>query len=206
MAHGVRVPEDALAVFRDFVGGKAQVVQRDLGTITGEHGLRYFCCCANVGMDADAARRTNALPNWLKERGGYFLGGLGAMCGYKAEKLKVSGDRVHGGELSERGWFVSVSNTPTFGGGLKIAPQAKLDDGFLDVTYCREVPRRELLWHYPKILRGKHIGLEQLHVFRSSAVSIETESPQPIFADGEYIGETPCEIAVAPRVLKVATR
>lgn len=203
MAHGTFDSVDALGVFERFVRGEAKIRESDLGTIQTTAGTRYFSCCANIGMDADAARRTNALPNWLKESGGYFLGGLGAMLAYKQRMLSVAGDGVPNGKLSERGWFVSFSNTPTFGGGLEIAPQAKLDDGTLDVTYCREVPRRELLWHYPKILRGAHTELEQLHIFKSSQLRIDTESPQPIYADGEYIGETPCEIGVAAKALKV---
>jgi diacylglycerol kinase family enzyme len=205
MAHGIFDSVDALGAFERFVRGEVRVRESDLGTIATARGQRYFSCCANIGMDADAARRTNALPNWLKESGGYFFGGLGAMLGYQQRRLTVAGDGVPNGKLSERGWFVSISNTPTFGGGLEIAPQAKLDDSILDVTYCREVPRRELLWHYPKILRGAHTNLEQLHIFKSSQLRIETESPQPIYADGEYIGEAPCEIGVASRALKVLT-
>jgi diacylglycerol kinase (ATP) len=203
LAHGIRSAADALRVFQRFVEGKADVRAADLGAIAMSSAKRFFSCCVNVGMDADAACRTNALPNWLKARGGYFVGGFSAMCRYQPEKLRVTGDGVPKGELSERGWFVSVSNTPTFGGGLKIAPQASLYDGALDITYCREVPRRELLWHYPKILRGAHTELEQLHVFRSSHLRIETERPQPIYADGEYMGETPCEISIAREALKV---
>src|SRR3954466_6109309 len=91
------------------------------------------------------------------------------------------------GEHIEPGWFVSVSNTPTFGGGLKIAPHASVTDGKLDVTFGpREAfSRATLAGHFPKILSGKHVGIRGLSIFATANISVETERPSPIYADGE---------------------
>jgi diacylglycerol kinase (ATP) len=189
-----------------FLSSAANVSAADLGVIdSGDLAEpRYFSCCANIGLDADAARRTDRMPDWLKSRGGYFIGGLLALARYKPEQITYSTDDH---QAAERGWFLSVSNTPTFGGGLKIAPQASIHDGQLDVTFApqKHFSRAALAAHFPKIFSGKHIGLGGLNIFKTTRMDISTPFPQPVYADGEYITETPCRIEVAPGALRLVT-
>lgn len=192
----------ALNVWRRFLAGAANVLAVDLGSIASDslHEPRYFSCCANIGLDADAARRADRMPDWVKSRGGYFLGGLMALAAYRPEEIAYAAD---GHQRSERGWFLSVSNTPTFGGGLKIAPQASISDSQLDVTFANaeHFSRAALARHFRKIFSGRHVGLAGLDVFTTEHLDIRTTSPQPIYADGECITETPCRIEVVPGAL-----
>ena len=67
----------------------------DLAEVTFADGTsRLFSCCLNVGLDADAARRTNLLPVWLKSRGGYLIGGLAALLNYRHDRISLSGAGV----------------------------------------------------------------------------------------------------------------
>ena len=196
----------AVQAWIKFVSGKPQVTRIDLGLITSVNLARprYFSCCANIGLDADAARRTDAMPDWLKSRGGYFVAGLMALAGYEPQTMTVlSPEREH----IEQAWFVSISNTPTFGGGLKIAPDASVTDGHLNVTFVssRLFSRPQLANHFPKILSGKHTKIPGLSQFVTNAISIDTERTSPIYADGEYITETPCRIEAAPGALHLVT-
>jgi diacylglycerol kinase family enzyme len=127
-----------------------------------------------------------------------------ALAGYKPQKMWLgSAQKIH----SESGWFVSVSNTPTFGGGLKIAPQASVSDGLLDVTFvsAEHFSRARLASHFPKILSGNHVNIRELSVFATSTISVETDSPSPVYADGERITQTPCKIEVAADALRLVT-
>lgn len=199
---GIRDWEHALEIWRHVAAGKTETAAFDLGEIEFADGAkRYFSCCANVGVDADAARRANALPDWLKQRKGYFLGGLAAILRYQPQRLRVESDGRP--LLNENAWLVSASNTPEYGGGLKIAPQASLTDGLLDITYLRAISRLSLMKHFPKILTGKHIGASGLEVFTTSWLRIETGTPQPVFADGEPMGQTPVTIRVVPKAMPV---
>ena len=196
----------ALRLWTRFWSGERSVAPVDLGLISSPNlpQPRYFSCCANIGLDADAARRTDAMPDWLKSHGGYFAGGLMALANYLPQVMTVlSEEREH----IEPGWFVSISNTPTFGGGLKIAPQASVADGRLDVTFvsAEKFSRAALASHFPKIFSGRHVGLDGLEIFKTCALDIETPSPQAVYADGEYITETPCRIEVAPGALRLLT-
>src|SRR3954467_7089144 len=78
--NGITSIRRALELWRDFIVGNTTAIwHADLGVIaaSADDGstlpARYFACCANIGLDSDAARRTNQLPNWLKARGGYFF-------------------------------------------------------------------------------------------------------------------------------------
>ena len=127
-----------------------------------------------------------------------------AIAFYQPRRIKVVAEDARR-SFDERGWFVAVSNTPTFGGGLKIAPQAAIDDGFLDVTYCHPVPRRTLVRHFPKILSGTHVGLDALSIFRSQSLTIQTTEPMPVYADGDRLGNTPVTLTITPKSLRVVT-
>jgi diacylglycerol kinase (ATP) len=205
VVNGIRSAADAAQLFADFLTGRIQPRPSDLGLLnTAEGRPLYFSCCANVGLDADATRRANTMPTWLKVRSGYLLGGLGAILSYEPQRLTVT--RGPETMLDERGWFCAVSNTPIYGGGLPIAPQASIWDGELDVTCVRETPRWNLIRHYPKILNGTHIHIPEIKAFRAKQLRIETSTPQPVYSDGDFVGLTPCEITVVPRVLPVITR
>lgn len=174
----------------------------DLGEIEFADGAkRPFSCCVNVGLDADAARRTNGLPDWLKSRGGYFLGGVAAVFGYTPGRIALAGDGVP--RVDETAWFVCVSNTPTYGGGLRIAPDARLDDGLLDITVARRCSRSKLLRSLPRVLNGTHRMLDIVTTFRVPGIEIATGASQPVFADGEEVGVTPIRIRVRTAAIQV---
>lgn len=201
---GIDSIDTARRAWLTFLNGERNIQPTDLGVVSAD-GLpapRYFSCCANLGLDADAARRTDAMPDWAKSHGGYFAGGLLALANYEPQMMTVlSEDRNH----VEPAWFVSISNTPTFGGGLKIAPHASVTDGQLDITFVSRAmfSRAELALHFPKILSGKHVNIRGLSLFSTASLRVETEKPSPVYADGEHIAETPCNIDVAPAALQL---
>jgi diacylglycerol kinase (ATP) len=203
--HGIRSAADASRLFAAFLAGSAQTRDADLGLLTTADGQsRYFSCCANVGVDADATRRANTYPAWLKASAGYLLGGLAAILTYRPQRLTVTrGQEVM---LDEDAWFVAVTNTPIYGGGLPIAPQASIWDGELDVTCLRQTSRWNVIRHYPKILNGTHVRLPEIKSFRATAIQIATASPSSVYSDGDYVGMTPCTVTLAPGALRVITR
>lgn len=203
MSHGINSVDDALKVWAAFPGETSTVIETDLGSAhIGDH-FRYFSCCLNVGLDAEAAHWASRMPGWLKSRSGYFLGGILALMSYKRRELSVVGDGPFAISICERGWFACVSNTPTYGGGLKIAPQADMADGLLELTYLNECCLFTIMRHLPKIKTGTHIVLKEVTIAQTNTLVIETEKPQPIFSDGEFFGFTPCDITVAEKALRV---
>ena len=170
----------------------------------------FYCCVAGVGFDSEANRRANTMPVWLRRHGGYLLGAAGALFSYKAKQVKVSlaaqrwapTDDGWVAKLDERALLVAIGNASSYGGGLRLTAKAELDDGRLDVCFVREVGKLTLLRLFRTVFSGKHLQLKQVEYLQTERVRIEAEKPMPIYADGEYIGDTPVEITVVPRALR----
>jgi diacylglycerol kinase family enzyme len=101
--------------------------------------------------------------------------------------------------------LAAFANTPLYGGGMKIAPRAKLDDGLLDVCLVGAVDRFRLLRLAPTVYSGNHLSVPEVEYFQAVAARVETEYPLDVYADGEYVCRTPVEISIERAALKVIT-
>jgi diacylglycerol kinase (ATP) len=228
-ALGLRRVKDSLAAWEKFCAGGENVSAIDLGVICSGHlssdaissdqaareatarGQRYFCCVANVGLDSEVARRANLLPRWLRSHGGYVMSLLPAIFRFAAVKTKIFASSQ---TLSED-WalrsdkpaiLAAFANTPTYGGGMKIAPQAKMDDGLLDVCVVADLDPFRLLCMFPTVYGGGHVKLPEVSYFQASGVRVETEHPLDVYADGEFVCQTPVEITLQRGVMRVLVR
>ncbi len=212
-ALGRRTRAQALRAWAQFVRSGNDVRHIDVGGLrfAGE-GARatnnptYFCCAAGAGVDALAARQAGSMPGWLRGHGGYFLAAIPALIGFQARRITVTASSQNGSDvrtISEPGILVAAANTPWYGHGMRIAPQAELDDGQLEVCFVRRVGKLRLLRLFPKVYRGTHVGLPQVEYFRAGSVRIESATPLGVHADGEPVGQTPVEVSVAHKALRV---
>jgi diacylglycerol kinase (ATP) len=230
-ALGLRRVRDSLAAWRSFCRGAANVRSIDLGIIStgasadedpstvaqgrsAPHTTRYFCCVAGVGLDGEVARRANRLPRWLRGHGGYVLSLAPTIFTFAPLPVRVltPGEPATTGDNG--GWIArsnqptllaAFANTPIYGGGMKIAPQAKMDDGLLDICVVGGVDPFKLFCMFPTVYAGKHLGIKEVQYFQSPGARIETEHPLGVYADGEYVCSTPVEISVLRSALKVIT-
>src|SRR3982074_2166456 len=83
--------------------------------------------------------------------------------------------------------LAAFANTPTYGGGMKIAPHAKLDDGLLDVCGIGNMNSFKLFCLFPTVYSGGHLQIREVEYFQASRLRIETETPLDVYADGEYV-------------------
>lgn len=100
-------------------------------------------------------------------------------------------------------FLAAFGNTTTYGGGMRIAPQARSDDGKLDVCAVRNLGKLKLLRSFPRVYFGRHIGIAEVDYFQTDRLRLEPEQPMDVYADGEHICHTPIEVSVSTRVLKV---
>jgi len=101
--------------------------------------------------------------------------------------------------------LAAFANTPVYGGGMKIAPRAKMDDGLLDVCIVGAVGRFRLLRLFPTVYHGNHLRIPEVSYFQASRVRVEVEHSLDVYADGEYVCRTPVEVGVHCGALKVVT-
>ena len=167
----------------------------------------YFSCVAGVGLDGEISRRANALPRWLRAHGGYALSLPAALARFRPFDLKLSVVQGEPPEFCLRTQQPVVAavfaNTPVYGGGMRIAPKAQLDDGLLDICVIRDISKLKLLSLFPSVYLGKHLGIREVDYFPAERVRVQTDHPRDVYADGEYVGQTPVEVGVAKNALRV---
>jgi diacylglycerol kinase (ATP) len=181
-------------------GEAKNVKDIDLGVIRTGGQETFFCCVAGVGMDAEANARANRMSPWIKSRGGYVLAALQSLIAFKPAEMTISAE---GRKIRRSVFFIAVGNARSYGGGMKVTPQATLDDGLLDVCVVSKMNKLKLLCWVPTIFFGQHLRLKQVEYFKTRQVAIEADRKLDLYADGEYAGQTPVQIGLIARGLRV---
>lgn len=165
----------------------------------------YFCCAGGAGLDASIARAANQIPRWLRGNGGYVLSLLAALVSYRPIQTKIFIPQSQAWELKlDSPAFAAVfANTPRYGGGMQIAPRAQLDDGLLDICTVSGLSKTKVLRFFPKVFSGRHLEIPEVAYFQTARLRVETEIPQDVYADGEFVCRTPIEVSAAPRALRI---
>jgi diacylglycerol kinase (ATP) len=220
-ALGIRDAHHALSIWQDFVAEGNCAKSIDLGAITrcasggfrsgtqgGRAAAHYFCCVAGVGLDGAVARRANRLPRWLRAHGGYVLSLPGALLGFVPRHITITeaaGDNPSNllVRYSDSALLAAFANAPMYGGGMRIAPRAQMEDGQLDVCIVGNIGKLKLLTVFPTVYAGRHLGIKQVEYFQARSLRVESEVALDVYADGEYVCQTPIEVSTAPGALKV---
>ncbi|HTR27326.1 MAG TPA: diacylglycerol kinase family protein [Terriglobales bacterium] len=208
-ALNLRSAHDSLKAWRDFESGKLQARAIDLGVIRapGSDGSeRYFCCVAGCGLDSLAARRANRLPRWLRGHGGYVLALLPSLIKLPAYRMRLTwwdGDRELHDEARRPTLLAAIANSQYYGGGMRIAPQADMADGKLDICRILTMNSVELFCLFPTVYFGRHLFSTKVEYSKADRAVVEADPPLEIYADGEFVCNTPAEIAVAAGALRV---
>jgi|SRR5579884_51845 len=204
-ALAIRSIADAVSLARDFLRDIATVKQIDIGTIIDSSGKETpFCCTAGVGLDAIAAQCANRMPQWLRAHGGYLIAALnGILLSPKIELTAIFGAGEIVTPIKRSVCLFTVANTPSFGGGLPIAPAARLDDGEFDSVFADTMRRARLARASLSLLKGTHLDLPEVHFMRVASITLESDPPVKVYADGEFVCETPIRVRVLPAALRV---
>ena len=165
----------------------------------------YFACIAGTGLDSVVNRRALKQSAWVRGHGGYVLALLQTLGGFRAPHITVSVADEHGwrAAIDERGFLLAAGNGPQYGHGMRIAHRATMNDGLLDLCFVREMSKLRLLRFFPIVYRGAHIGMTEVEYLKASRLLIVTDPVMEVFADGEYICQTPVEFGVEPDALRV---
>ena len=187
------IPLDPEAACDVIARGRARPI--DLGAA----GERAFIGIASLGFDSDANRIANEAPSQLG-RLVYPYGLLRALVAWKPAGFGVD---VDGERVSFSGWSVAAANSQGFGGGMILAPEARLDDGALDVVLIEGLSKWEYLRTAPRVFNGTHVRNPAVRVLRGAEVHVESDRPFVVYADGDPIGETPITLRALPAALRV---
>ena len=192
-ARVVGIPTEIPAAVELLAAGNTRAV--DVGEVNG----RRFLCIASCGFDSDANRIANQ-AQFVRGNLVYFYAALRALAAWKPAhfQLVLDGDR-----REVTGYSVAAANSKAFGGGMYLAPDARLDDGRLDVVYVSQVGKLRYLANLPKVFKGTHVQNDEVTVLRASEVEITADRPFAVYADGEHLADLPASIRVLPGALDV---
>jgi len=165
----------------------------------GAAGGRTFIGVASVGFDSEANRIANEAPAALG-RLVYVYGALRALAAWEGARFAVE---VDGERVEFEGWSVTAANSGFYGGGMRLAPHARLDDGALDVVTLAECSRLGLLRLLAKVFRGTHVHEPAVSVRRGAEVRVSADRPFTVYADGDPIGSLPITLRAVPAALHV---
>jgi diacylglycerol kinase (ATP) len=159
-----------------------------------------FGSIACAGFDATVNRLARTHPRLFQGRIGYALCVLTALRHVRAFPARIVAD---GAEWSGRVLMIAVANGPCYGGGMRIAPGAVMDDGRLDVCIVEEIPRLVLVSQFPRVYRGTHLSHPGVHMLSGRKVEITADERQEVYADGEYAGRLPATCEVGAHRIRV---
>ena len=180
-----------------------------------------FVGIASVGFDSEANRIANEAPAWL---GGlvYAYGALRALLSWRPARFEIeltgsvssgSGRQAPSEAPTSKGpvehhkfmaYTVGACNSKTYGGGMRAAPDAVLDDGLLDVVILESIGKLAFLAKIlPRVFKGTHVHEPGVKVFRARELSIDADRPFTMYADGDPIGELPVTVRAVPGAVRV---
>lgn len=163
----------------------------DIGLVHG----RYFLNVAGCGFDAAVAETANRGPRWLSGAPAYIAAVVRTLPRFRAADACLT---IDGRRCSGRIMLCSVANARTYGGGMRIAPDARIDDGLFDLCILAEASIHEFLLAFPRVFSGRHATHPRITMARAARINIETQPPVPLLIDGDVRGTTPAEFTIIP--------
>jgi diacylglycerol kinase (ATP) len=168
----------------------------DLATVGG----RGYLNVAGAGFDSEVNRVANQRLGWAGNRPRYVGAVLAQLAVGRTARFRLALD---GRAQEVTGWLIAVANGPSYGGGMRVAPQASLADGLLDVVVIAGIGKPEFLRTFPKVFTGRHVEHPAVTVHRAAKVELDADRPLHVYADGEPTGTLPATFEVRPAALAV---
>lgn len=163
---------------------------------------RYFANVADLGLGADVARRSNTNGKAYGATIPYLINVFKSVATFRGCHVDVEADDEH--VYSGEALMVVFANGRFHAGGMRLAPQASLRDGLLDIYVLEQVNRGALLTSLlPRVYIGAHGSHKNVRHIRAKQVEVKTAAPLLIEMDGEQLGQGPVSVRVIPRVLRV---
>jgi diacylglycerol kinase (ATP) len=161
-------------------------------------GDKWYGCVLGAGFDSRVNDRANRM-SWPRGRMRYNIAILAELGVFKPLPfvLELDGERWETDAM-----LVAVGNAKSYGAGMKVTPDAEIDDGLVDVQVLGPVSKLEFLKTFPKVFKGTHVGHPAVTIRRAKVVSISSPGVTA-YADGEYLADLPITCETVPGAVNV---
>jgi YegS/Rv2252/BmrU family lipid kinase len=195
---------DALRAIRRGETRRLDVVRVELEDGRGQAISRHSINVASFGLGAKAVALVNSWrkswPSWIGGHARFLAAALIALKTYRNRPVNVLLDGAQ--DLCIHTDFLVVANGRFAGGGMKLAPQAQINDGLLDVVLTHEASRLDIIKQLPLIRFGAHLRSPKVRIYQARDVAIACHPPMPVEVDGEFAGYTPARLVVKPEAIR----
>jgi len=176
---------------------KGNIKKIDVGLIDEKI---YYLCIAGAGFDSVVNDLANNTRFPIKGPAIYSYSVYKTLITFRSKKFYISFDRK---TETVDSMMLTASNMASYGGGMRITPDASYTDGLLDVCIIKRMSKLHFIKTFPKVYEGKHLSDPFVDHFRTSKLKIESEYDFSVFADGEYICKLPSIFRVIPKAQKI---
>jgi YegS/Rv2252/BmrU family lipid kinase len=195
-ATATNMPRDFNAACRALLHGRVKVI--DLAKVLD----RFFINSAGVGFDATVAHRVNQGVRVFKGLSAYIYTVFTTLATYQPVEMDIVLDDH---SFTTTPMLVAVGIGPSYGGGMRIVPDAIQDDGLFDICVFGQMNRLALAYHFPKVFKGAHTSLKQTHFYRSREVKLRLSREQPLHMEGEILFGDRMHFTLEPKGMPVLT-
>jgi diacylglycerol kinase (ATP) len=162
-------------------------------------GAKWYGCVLGAGFDSRVNDRANTM-SWPHGRMRYNLAMLAELGVFKPLPFRITFDGDAPWETDAM--LVAVGNAKSYGAGMKVTPDAEVDDGLLDVTVLGPLSKPAFLRAFPKVFKGTHVTHPAVTTRRAKVVSIESDGVTA-YADGEYLADLPVTCECVPAAVQI---
>jgi diacylglycerol kinase (ATP) len=201
LARSLGLPSDPAEAWTLAIGRATRRIDAAVA-VNGVGQRRWFASAGGIGFDAQVAAAMSSRRGWQSGRVGYLLTTLTELRRFDNRHLQI----VLDGELVERrALLVAIANGPYYGGGMRIAPDAAPDDGWLDLCVVGDVSRLTAIRELPNLYRGTHVRHPAVSIHRARRVEVSGDEPTHAHLDGEPFGGLPLSVEITATCLEVAS-
>ena len=188
---------DARGAARVIAGGTVRSI--DAGRHTDAHGAaHWFAGVLGAGFDAVVNERANRW-RWPRGRMRYDLAIARELPVFKPIPYVI---QVDGAGITTAAMLVAVANGPSYGGGMMVCPDARVDDGLFDILVVHQISTIEFLKVFPKVFSGRHVGHPAVQILRGRDVLLQAAGIVS-YADGERFAPLPLSAQIVPAALNI---
>jgi diacylglycerol kinase (ATP) len=201
-ATALRLPKNPVEAARAVLSGQPRSVDL-LRARTGDGRERLYVGGGGVGLDVEASRYASGSYRRMPGRFRYVASALRAWAEFVPLVVRAEFPGSEQPALEASVLLAGVLNAPSYGAGLRIAPGALVDDGWLNLSLVRRLKALEVLTLVPRLLKDGSLPDSYLKQIRARRVRLETDRACFFHGDGEILGPTPVEVEVLPGAVKV---
>lgn len=187
---------DPLGAAEVVAGGHIRMV--DAGRVhCSDNDPQWFLGVMSSGFDSLVNERANHM-SFPKGKAKYAVATLSELRVFKPVMYDID---VDGSHIHTEAMLVAIGNGVSYGGGMKVCPNAEIDDGELEITVLSRVGKWEFVRVFPRVFKGTHVSHPAVHSLRGSTIDLAAAG-QIVYADGERIGSLPARIECHPAAVR----